>query len=448
MEAERARPIRRRGKAVALLAALLAATGVVACGDDNESGGGAPAEAPGASTDTATDAAPTGNTSAAGNGVTDYVQYTGGTKGAADASKSKIVIGWTNQQGGPADPSPFATDGAKLAVKYVNEELGGVDGHPIELASCYTSTTEEQGQSCGQKFANDDSVDVVAVGAMSIGSQPLMASIDGAKPMVYSVAAGASDAQNKNGYILFGDLIRVLPPLATFSEEVLKAKTAAVIYPEAPGVSYAADALTGGLKAAGLTYKRVSYPANATDLVAPLAAAGAQTADVVNPVVLPPQCVTVAKALQQSKVTAPVVATPLCLNSNVAKALGDLPQWYYGIASSLSADRSDPAAGAFMAVAAKNGGAEKAADPYYSISFAEILTIVQWMNAIGPDKLSPESIAEQAKAFKGPLALGPPTVQCGEYPDAPAICNDQMKVFKYEGKGVFKPASDWIGPPS
>ena len=40
-----------------------------------------------------------------------------------------------------------------------------------------------------------------------------MASIDGAKPMVYSVAAGASDAQNKNGYILFGDLIRVLPPL-------------------------------------------------------------------------------------------------------------------------------------------------------------------------------------------------------------------------------------------
>jgi branched-chain amino acid transport system substrate-binding protein len=283
---------------------------------------------------------------------------------------------------------------------------------------------------------------------MSIGSQSLMASIDGAKPMVYSVAAGASDARNKNGYILFGDLIRVLPPLATFSKEVLKAKTAAVIYPEAPGVSYAADALTGGLKAAGLTFKRVSYPANATDLVAPLSAAGAQTADVVNPVVLPPQCVTVAKALQQSKVEAPVVATPLCLNSDVAKALGDLPQWYYGIASSLSADRTDPAAGAFMAVAAKHGGAQMAADPYYSISFAEILTIVQWMNAIGPDGLSPESIAAQAKAFKGPLALGPPTVQCGKYPDAPAICNDQMKVFKYEGKGAFEPASDWIGPPS
>jgi branched-chain amino acid transport system substrate-binding protein len=448
MEAKMAAPWLRRRTAVGLLVAFAAASGMTACGSNDDSGdaaGTGPAAT--SSPPTQTKAADAGTT-ASGPGVTDYVQYTGGTKGAADASKSKIVIGWTNQQGGPADPSPYATDGAKLAVKYVNEELGGVDGHPIELASCFTSTTEEQGQSCGQKFANDDGVDVVAVGAMSIGSQPLMASIDGAKPMVYSVAAGASDAQNKNGYILFGDLIRVLPPLATFSKEVLKAKTAAVIYPEAPGVSYAADALTGGLKAAGITYKRVSYPANATDLVAPLSAAGAQTADVVNPVVLPPQCVTVAKALQRSKVTAPVVATPLCLNSNVAKALGDLPQWYYGIASSLTADRSDPAAGAFMAVAAKNGGAQKAADPYYSISFAEILTIVQWMNAVGPDKLSPEAIAAKAKAFKGPLALGPPTVQCGEYTDAPAICNDQMKVFKYEGKGQFKPASGWIGPPS
>jgi branched-chain amino acid transport system substrate-binding protein len=447
MEAEMAAPSWRRRTAVGLLVASVAACGITACGSDDDSGDGAAAALP-ATSSTPAQTAPADAGTVSGPGVTDYVQYTGGTQGAADASKSKVVIGWTNQQGGPADPSPYATDGAKLAVRYVNEELGGVDGHPIELASCYTSTTEEQGQSCGQKFANDDNVDVVAVGAMSIGSQPLMASIDGAKPMVYSVAAGASDARNKNGYILFGDLIRVLPPLATFSKEVLKAKTAAVIYPEAPGLSYAADALTGGLKAAGITFKRVSYPANATDLVAPLSAAGAQTADVVNPVVLPPQCVTVAKALQQSKVTAPVVATPLCLNSNVAKALGDLPQWYYGIASSLTADRSDPAAGAFMAVAAKNGGAEKAADPYYSISFAEILTIVQWMNAIGPDELSPESIAAKAKAFKGPLALGPPTVQCGKYPDAPAICNDQMKVFKYEGKGAFKPASDWIGPPS
>ena len=100
-----------------------------------------------------------------------------------------------------------------------------------------------------------------------------------------------------------------------------------------------------------------------------------------------------------------------------------------------------------MAVAAKNGGAEKAADPFYSISFAQILTIVKWMNEVGPEKVSPESIAAEAQSFEGPLALGPPTLQCGKNPAAPAVCNDQLKMFKYEGKGVFKPASGWIGPP-
>jgi branched-chain amino acid transport system substrate-binding protein len=444
MEQQGFLPGRRRQTIVALLAAMAAMGGVAACGDD-DSGGDA---AGGGSTAPATSpqSAPAAGDTTAGSAVTDYVEYTGGTKGAADPGKEKIHIGWVNQQGGAADPSPFATDAAQFAVRYVNEQLGGVEGHPLALVPCYTSTSEEQGQACGQKLANDDHVDVVAVGAMTIGAQSMIAAINGGKPMVYSVAAGPSDATNKNGYILFGDLLRVMPPMATFTNQVLKAKSAAVIYPEAPGVSIAASALDDALEKAGVDHKRVGFAANATDLTAPLTAAGAQTADVVSPIVLPPQCVNVARALKQSNIEAQVVANPLCLNSNVAKALGDLPQWYYGIASSLAADKTDPAAGALMGVVQRYGDVEKVGDPYYPISFSQILTIVQWMNAIGSDKLSPESIAAKAKAFKGPLAFGPPELQCGKYPDAPAICNDQEKFFEYEGKGVFKPVSGWLGP--
>jgi branched-chain amino acid transport system substrate-binding protein len=69
------------------------------------------------------------------------------------------------------------------------------------------------------------------------------------------------------------------------------------------------------------------------------------------------------------------------------------------------------------------------------------------MNAIGANKLSPASIAAEAKAFKGPLAFGPPKLDCGKYPHAPGICSDEQKFYKYEGKGVFKPVSGWLGPP-
>jgi branched-chain amino acid transport system substrate-binding protein len=69
------------------------------------------------------------------------------------------------------------------------------------------------------------------------------------------------------------------------------------------------------------------------------------------------------------------------------------------------------------------------------------------MNKIGADKISPETIAEEAKGFKGPQVWGAPTLQCGKYPEAPAICNDQAKFYKYEGKGKFSPAGGWQRSP-
>ena len=49
--------------------------------------------------------------------------------------------------------------------------------------------------------------------------------------------------------------------------------------------------------------------------------------------------------------------------------------------------------------------------------------------------------------FKGPLVFGAPEVQCGKYPDAPAVCNDQTQFFNYSGKGQFKNASGFVRPP-
>jgi branched-chain amino acid transport system substrate-binding protein len=69
------------------------------------------------------------------------------------------------------------------------------------------------------------------------------------------------------------------------------------------------------------------------------------------------------------------------------------------------------------------------------------------MNKVGPDNLSEQTLAEQAKAFKGPQAWGPPTIQCGKYPEAPGICNDQEKFYKYTGKGKFAPDSGWLQTP-
>jgi branched-chain amino acid transport system substrate-binding protein len=428
---------RRRWTAMALCG--LVALGAAACGDDDE--GGSASGAASAST-----TADLGDTQA-GSGVDDYLKYVGGTAGAADSSKSPVVIGWVNQQGGPVDAGPGATKGAELAVKYLNAELGGIDGHPVKLRTCFVSTAEEQGQLCGQKMVNDEDVSVITVGAVALGSQSLVATIGGDKPMVHAIATGGAE-KNENGYALFGDSTHVSTPYGTFAAKVLKAKKVAAVWPEIPGVAAGAEATIKGAEGNGLEVKRVSWAPNSTDLVGPLTAAGGQSADAIILTSDPKGCVNIAKAIGQLKIDTPVISQPLCLNPTVAKALGDLPRWHYGIASSLATDTKDPASVAFMKIAAKYGIAKEAGgDVWIPVSFAQILTVAQWMNKIGPDKVTPETIDAQAKAFRGPLAMGPPTVQCGKYSDAPAVCNDQAKFYKYEGKGKFTPASGWIAPP-
>src|SRR5262245_54466990 len=104
--------------------------------------GGSPS-GPGAPTPAVS--AVTGPGGAGAQSVTDYVTYTGGKAGKADQSLPPVSIGWVNQQGGQVEIGRFATNGAELAVKYVNEELGGIGGHPVQLKTCFIASAEEEG---------------------------------------------------------------------------------------------------------------------------------------------------------------------------------------------------------------------------------------------------------------------------------------------------------------
>ena len=68
--------------------------------------------------------------------ITNYVAYTDGTATAANPRLSPVTIGWVNQQGGGL-AFPNATLGAQAAVKYINTRLGGINGHPLQLATCF-----------------------------------------------------------------------------------------------------------------------------------------------------------------------------------------------------------------------------------------------------------------------------------------------------------------------
>jgi branched-chain amino acid transport system substrate-binding protein len=81
-----------------------------------------------------------------------------------------------------------------MAVKYANAELGGVDGHPIVLDTCFIASAEEEGTGCAQKFLASKKVDVIDMGGVAIGVQSFYSTLGTAKPVIDGVAATPIDA--------------------------------------------------------------------------------------------------------------------------------------------------------------------------------------------------------------------------------------------------------------
>jgi len=436
----------------AVAAALLAAAGCSSSSSSSSTSVITPT--PGTSSTAAPASAGTGGQGA--QSVTNYLTYVGGTAGPANSSLPPVYIGYVNQQGGPTAVGLLATAGAQMAVKYANAELGGMDGHPIQLVTCFIASAEEEGTTCAQKFLADKKIDVVNMGGVAIGVQSFFSTLHGSLPVIDGVAATPIDTTQPNAVILFGDATHILPPFGTYARDVLHAKTAALVYPSNnAGIVIGAGAIKAGLVAAGVTVKAVGYSESTTDLTSVLTAAGAQTADMVIPYSDTAGCVNLAKGLTALGITDPkkIVSAPLCLNGQVIAGLGDWPHWTYAIASSLFGDPSDPGMPAYMTVAAKYSTPAAAPDPWNIVNFGQLLTTIKIMNEVGYASLSPSAILAKAKVFTGPQALGAPELACGKYSTAPAVCNDTIQLFEYAG-GVTKgrpnwvKMSGWIQPPS
>jgi branched-chain amino acid transport system substrate-binding protein len=431
----------------AVAAAVLAAAGCSSSGSGSTS-----TTAPPTSSAPATSLPPSTGTGGQGaQSVTNYLTYTDGKSGAASSSLAPVDIGFLNQQGGSSAIGPLATNGAQTAVTYINDQLGGVDGHPLKLVTCFIANTDAEGTTCGQQFAADKSIDVIAEGGVAIGIQPFYTAIGSTTPVIVGVAVTGTDGAQQNAVILFGDATHVLGPFGTYAKNVLHAKTAALVYPDIPGITEGAAAIEAGLKAAGVSVTAVGYDESQTDLTSVLVAAHATTADMVIPYSDSSGCVNLAKSLIQLGITdaKKIVSAPLCLNGQVAAGLGgDFPIWTYAIASSLYGDPTDPGMPAYIAATSKLEPAADAPDPWNIVAFSQILTIDRFMNEIGYANLTPAAILAKAKAFTGPLALGAPALDCGQFSSAPAVCNDRTQFFQYEGKNKWVKAAGWLLPPS
>jgi branched-chain amino acid transport system substrate-binding protein len=156
---------------------------IAACGGDNSSGGGNAATTAAAA---ATTAASSSATTAAAGGATTTAASGGATTtvaaSAADNSKPPVLVGFHNLEGG-AISLPEIRQAFESGVKYVNEELGGINGRPMKAETCNLDITPESSVNCANQFVEKNvvvavqGVDVAADAALPIWKQASLVDI-------------------------------------------------------------------------------------------------------------------------------------------------------------------------------------------------------------------------------------------------------------------------------
>jgi branched-chain amino acid transport system substrate-binding protein len=372
--------------------------------------------------------------------ISTFVKYTGAKPGKANAGLSPITIGFPNATQG-SSAFPWYTTEMTHAAALVNDDLGGVDGHPLKISFCESSTAEEQ----GQEFLADKSVKVVMTDGLNIGDQSLHATLNGKIPVVGSVPTSLQDANSKRSFYLTSGVFGATG-IATYLTQYLHAHTVALLSAsDVPVAVAAAGVLKGYLKAEGIKVTEGEYSSSATDYLPAIEASKASTADAVLAlVILPDQCLGMSRSLTEAHVTKPVIAFFSCVGTTLKKGLGDYPKWtYFSFTPNVLGPPANATLGAQFA-AVKNWEAPfasqipDAASP--ALNLSTVLTIVKIMDELGANHLSSAAISTKMHAFKGPVFAGAPKLDFG----GDAVFNDVGTLASdfpiYHGNG------DWTDP--
>ncbi len=425
-----------------LFAAALALTLVAsACGDDDsETSDAADTTTTGGDateTEDGTESESESESESEGDGA-------GASGTAADPSLEPVTIGWLNQDEGV--PSfPGSTKGADVAVEYINSELGGIDGHPVELVKCSPGLDEASNQACAQEMANNADVDVISSGFL-IGSPPVYPVLQAAgKPILGGSPLNISDFTQPGAYFYSPGTPGIIGGMPEFVLNHLdgeKPDKAAILISDNDAGRAALPLIQPELEAAGIEVTVVSVPDDATDLVGPITAAGATDADVFFPLVSQPTCIQVANALQNLGVDVTVVTTQLCADSAVREAVNEgIQGWYVGgngPAPKLGMGVDDELDVYLTAFETYGDDPDDASLGGATGGFANIMVLAQLASEIGVDNLTSEAWSEALSSYTGAMFLGAPRITCPG-PVLPNLCTTQYKMLQVAGDG-FEPA--------
>jgi branched-chain amino acid transport system substrate-binding protein len=152
---------------------------------------------------------------------------------AADESLDPIVITMPNIEGDPIGSFPDIREGAEAAVKFVNEQLGGIAGRPIQFEPCVHGFDPNAATACADEIAGKNPhVNINGIEFFTPALYPTM--LAAGVPIIETVPIFVADFDTAGVTSAFGGCAAAFPGSAQMIGDVGGHDKLAVVYSNTP----------------------------------------------------------------------------------------------------------------------------------------------------------------------------------------------------------------------
>jgi branched-chain amino acid transport system substrate-binding protein len=359
------------------------------------------------------------------------------------ATGEPIVLGMINQENTPAGSFPELSGAVQAGVEWINEEMGGIDGRPIEVQVCNTEFSPEGSTACAQQFVE---LGVPAVlGGIDVFGNAIDTLADNGIPYVGGIPVSTQSATSPLSFQWSGGTWGATVAFAEHAVEA-GAERVSILYGEFGSITQSAEYGRDVLEAAGVQVQLVPYPILATDLSAALEAAASTEPDAVAVLAADTGCRPAFEGLAALDLDITAYLVGACAAPTILDALDPevTDGAIFNVEGPVDPDNPQPDASLYFEVVTRYGDG---LDPVGAgtVSFRSFMNLYVVLRELGADGIAAEAITEALRASdEEPSFMGHPyTCDGGHFDDLPALCSPQQILVQLVD-GTLTQITDWI----
>jgi branched-chain amino acid transport system substrate-binding protein len=353
---------------------------------------------------------------------------------AADPGAEPVVIGLINQEDTPLGSFPEIRRAVEAGVEFVNAELGGVGGRPLELHSCITSFDPEMSASCAQEMVAEDVVALVGgIDVTSNGSIPVLEA--NGIPQLGGIPANVVEQQSDVTFFFSGGVSGGLAAfLAHAADE--GADSAVLAYGEFDSFSVAANDYAAPVaELLGIDLELVSFPLTATDFLPVLTRAAQSEPDAIMVAAAGSSCAPIMRTYRDLGLEAQLYLVGACADGEIIEASDGAHEDV--LFNSEGPPEGDEGIDGDVFLAINELYADDRGAGAGTVGLRGFLNLYALLDRLGPDGIDREAILEAVRATDGePSFWGHPYTCDGAQVDGlPSLCAPQQSIMRVDAPG-------------